>query len=160
MSRIRGLLGAGSVAAVIAVATPFIASWEGKRNHAYTDLVGVWTVCYGHTGDYAYKGAHYSDSQCKEILEQDVGVHWAGLSKCLTRTDIPVSVQASFLELGFNVGVGAACKSTMAKRINEGNWEEACKELGRWTRAGGRVVNGLVNRRNASHEMCVKDVRG
>lgn len=159
----RGMAGAGGVAAVISMATPFIAQWEGKRNAAYLDTLAspaIWTVCYGHTGRYAYQGAYYSDAQCAEILKQDVGMHWEGLSKCISRDDVPVSVQASALELAFNVGVGAACKSTMVRRINSGKWMDACGELGKWVKAAGRTVRGLVNRRNASEEMCLKDVVG
>lgn len=146
---------------VIAVATPFIAVWEGKENVAYLDRIAepdVWTVCYGHTGKYASPTARYSDAKCLEILQEDVGVHYAGLITCIDEAKIPVSVQASLLELAFNVGVPKACKSAMVRLANEGCYKEACDQLDRWVRAGGVTVRGLVNRRNASQEMCMADV--
>lgn len=151
----------GIAAAVLAAATAFVMPWEGKENTAYLDRIAspaVWTVCYGHTGRYAYEGATYSDAQCRAILNEDVGAHYDRLAQCIDTMIVPVSVQASFLELGFNVGTGAACSSTMARKINAGDYEGACAELGRWVNAGGVVVRGLVNRRNASEEMCVGDL--
>lgn len=162
MAWFRGVAAAGSAAAVI-LATPFIGQWEGKVNATYLDTIArppLLTVCYGHTGRYAVQGRYYSDKQCLEMLQEDVGNHWEGLSACIKREGVPVSVQASMLELGFNVGVGAACKSTMMRHINAGRYLEACGELGKWVKAGGRTVRGLVNRRNASEEMCLKDVVG
>lgn len=152
---------AGGSAAVIAMATTFIMPWEGKRNEAYLDRIAspaVWTVCYGHTGKYAYKGAKYSDSKCMDILREDVQTHYAGMEKCVRTDVVPVSVQASMLELFFNVGVGAGCGSTMTKLVNAGRYWDACRELDRWVKAGGVTVKGLVNRRNASREMCIKDL--
>lgn len=151
----------GAGAGVLALAVAFIMPWEGLENKAYLDRIAspaVWTVCYGHTGKYAYEGAEYTDAQCRAILNEDVGAHYDRLSACIDTFTVPVSVQASFLELGFNVGTGAACSSTMARLINAGQYEAACEQLGRWVNAGGREVRGLVNRRNASEEMCVRDL--
>lgn len=150
-----------SAAAVVAMATAFIMPWEGKRNSAYLDTIAkpsVWTVCYGHTGKYAYKGAKYSDAKCKDILAEDVGSHYAGIARCMDVANTPVSVQASSLELAFNVGVGAFCKSTMMRKIAAKDYKGACAELDKWVKAGGVTVRGLVNRRNASEEMCKRDL--
>lgn len=152
----RGVV-AGSAAAVIALATPFIAVWEGKRNATYYDIVGVATVCYGHTGKYAVAGARYTDAQCADILREDVAAHWAVIDRCVD-DDVPVSVQAAILELGFNVGAGSACNSTMVRKANEGDYAGACDQLDRWVMAGGNRIQGLVNRRNASQEVCMRDV--
>lgn len=152
----------GSAAAVIAMATAFIAPWEGKVNTTYLDTIAsppILTVCYGHTGKYAIKGATYSDDMCKKILAADVEKHYAGLAACVSVNHVPVSVQASLLELFFNVGVGAGCASTMTAKANLGRYTEACDQLDRWVKAGGKTIRGLVNRRNASKEMCVIDIK-
>ena len=149
-------------AAVIAMATQFIMPWEGKRNHAYLDTIAspaVWTVCYGQTGPKAYKGAYYTDAECLDMLQESVGKYYAEMDKCLTNKSTPVSVQASMLELGYNVGTGALCKSTMMRLANAGEYKAACGELDKWVKAGGKTINGLVNRRNASKEMCMQDVK-
>lgn len=159
----KGKIAGGVAAAVLAIAVPFIATWEGKRNHAYLDTIAkpaVWTVCYGETDHkYAYKGAYYTDKQCKDMLERRVSGFYDRMSKVAKVDVIPVSVQASLLELMYNVGDGAFGKSTILRLANEGKYKQACAELDKWVKAGGVRVKGLVNRRNASEVMCLKDVK-
>lgn len=151
----------GIAAAVIALATPFIATWEGKRNYAYLDTIArpaVWTVCYGQTGPKAYHGAYYTDKECADMLRQEVGEFYQRIAACMTNPNIPVSVQASLLELAYNAGSSAVCQSTAMRKANAGDYRGACDELDRWVKAGGNTVRGLVNRRNASQEMCERDL--
>lgn len=147
----------GVAAAVIAMAAAFIAPWEGKRNYAYQDIVGVWTICYGSTNG-VKKGDYKTDAECEALFKKEVAEYYARVESCMTNKSIPVSVQASLLELAYNVGTGAVCKSTMMKLANAGKYVEACRELDKWVKAGGKTVKGLVNRRNASEEMCVRDL--
>lgn len=148
-------------AAVIAMATQFIMPWEGKRNHAYLDTIAsppVWTVCYGQTGPKAYEGAYYTDAECLDMLKESVAGYYSRMDACMTNKNIPVSVQASLLELGYNVGSSALCKSTAMRRANAGDYAGACDAVTMWVKAGGKTIKGLVNRRNASKEMCMQDV--
>lgn len=156
--RFLGKAASGVVgAAVVAMATQFIMPWEGKRNDAYLDIVGVPTICYGSTKG-VKMGDYKTDAECMELLKREVGEFYAKMDACLTNKNTPVSVQASMLELGYNVGSGALCKSTMMRLANAGDYAAACAELDRWVKAGGKTIKGLVNRRNASEEMCMKDV--
>jgi lysozyme len=145
-------------AAVIALATPFIASWEGKRNYAYIPIPGdVPTICYGHTQGVKL-GDYMTDAECLELLKADVGVYYARIDPCV-HDDVPVSVQASLLELSYNVGTSAACQSGYVRKANAGDYRGACADLDKWVKAQGRKLKGLVNRRNASQVMCVKDLQ-
>jgi len=137
------------VAAVIALSTPFIAKWEGLSLVAYKDIVGVPTVCYGETRG-VIMSDRYTKQQCEDMLKLSVAEYYNKLKPYMTNPDIPVGVQASLLELAYNVGIGAAGKSTMMKLANQGKYEEACKELDKWVKAGGGKVQGLVNRRAES----------
>lgn len=151
----------GAAAAVLALAVPFIAGWEGKRNHAYLDTIAnppVWTVCYGQTGSKAYKGAYYTDTECEAMLRQSVGEYYSRISACMSDS-VPISVQAALLELAYNVGSGAVCNSTAMRKANAGDYSGACAELDKWVNAGGKRVRGLVNRRNASQDMCMRDIK-
>jgi GH24 family phage-related lysozyme (muramidase) len=144
--------------AVVALATPFIASWEGKRNAAYIPIPGdVPTICYGSTNGVKL-GDRKTDAECLELLKREVGEYYDRIDPCVN-DNVPVSVQASILELAYNVGTGGACKSTMVRRANAGDYAGACAELDKWVKAQGRTIRGLVNRRNASQEMCMKDVK-
>jgi lysozyme len=135
--------------AVIALSTPFIAKWEGLSLVAYKDIVGVPTVCYGETRGVTMSD-RYTKQQCEDMLKASVAEYYNKLKPYMTNPDIPIEVQASLLELAYNVGIGAAGRSTMMKLANQGKYEEACRELDKWVKAGGGKVKGLVNRRAES----------
>lgn len=156
---LRKKVAAGAAAVVIATATPFIAKWEGLETTAYRDIVGVPTVCYGETRG-VKMGDTYTKEQCMEMLKVAVGDYYRKIEPCMTNKDIPVGVQASILELAYNVGTGAACKSTMMKLANQGKYKEACRELDKWVKAGGQTVRGLQNRRADSKiNLCLKGLQ-
>jgi len=139
-------IAAVTTAAVIATATPFIAKWEGLSLVAYRDIVGVPTVCYGETRGVLMTDS-YTKQECQKMLEASVVEYYNKLKPYMTNPNIPVGVQASLLELAYNVGISAAGKSTMMRLANAGKYEEACKELDKWVKAGGGRIQGLVNRR-------------
>lgn len=154
--RRRGLAGMTAGALVIAMATPFIAKWEGVRTEAYLDIVGVPTICFGDT-----HGVQIGDTatmaECIDRLEEDVQAFYAEISPCMTNKDIPLGVQASMLELAFNVGSGPVCRSKMMRKANAGDYVGACSELRRWVKAGGKRIRGLENRRaDSKHALCLK----
>jgi len=149
----------GVSAAVLALAIPFLGTWEGQRNYAYIPIPGdVPTICYGHTAD-VKMGDYKTYAECEILLRIDAAMYYTALSGCMVNKDIPVSVQASLLELSINVGTSSVCKSTALKHANNGLYHSACAELDKWVKAGGKTIKGLVNRRNASQEMCLKDVK-
>ena len=149
-------LGAGAAAVVIASATPFIAKWEGLKTEAYRDIVGIPTVCYGETRGVSMTD-RYTKEECFQMLEKAVGEYYQGLQPFMTNPDIPVSVQASMLELAYNVGISAVGRSTMMRLANQGKYVEACNELGKWVKAGGRTVKGLENRRaDSKRNLCLR----
>lgn len=143
---------AGSVAAM-AMAVSLIGDFEGKRNEAYRDIVGVWTICYGETrgieaGDIA------TNAQCDAMLADGIEDFETGLDRCLT-VAVPINAKIAFVSWAYNVGVGAACRSTLVRKANAGDLVGACNELPRWNRAGGRVIRGLTNRRIAERDLCL-----
>ena len=62
-------------------------------------------------------------------------------------------VLGALTDFAYNLGVSRYRASTLRKRINEGDWEGAKTELGRWVRGGGRVLRGLVLRRQAEAKL-------
>ena len=143
-------------AAVIALSTPFIAKWECLETTAYKDIVGVPTVCYGETRG-VQMGQTYTKEQCFAMLKVAVAEYYSKLQVYMTNPNIPVSLQASMVELAYNVGISAVGNSTMMKLANAGNYVAACNELSKWVRAGGKVVKGLENRRaDSKYNLCLK----
>lgn len=56
---------------------------------------------------------------------------------------------AAITDFAFNLGSSRLAASTLRKRINSGDWEAVPDELRKWTKGGGRVLRGLVARREA-----------
>jgi lysozyme len=77
--------------------------------------------------------------------------HAIELDKCV-KVPLARHEAAAVLSWSFNVGVGAACKSTLMRKLNAG--QPFCAELSKWTYAGGRQLKGLVKRREQERAMC------
>ena len=60
----------------------------------------------------------------------------------------------AYTSLTYNIGASAFCSSTLVRKLSAGDYAGACAEVTRWNRAGGRVVQGLVNRRAAERAQC------
>jgi len=148
-----------SESAFLDLGVPLIARWEGKRNAAYKDIVGVWTICYGHTRT-ARPGMVLSDAECtallrSEVLEYRKGLHGYFTSQTKTQRLTPAR-DAAYTSLAFNVGIAGAGKSTATRRLNAGDIAGGCEALTWWNKAGGRVVRGLVRRRAEEREYCLR----
>ena len=144
----------GLLAAVIALSAWFVAPWEGTEPVGYADIVGVGTACTGHTGPDVQIGKRYSDEQCREWFESDLGIAATGVDRCVTQP-MKVHQWAAFTSLAFNIGVPAFCRSSIARLANLGNWNGACHAIGLYVYAGGRKVKGLERRRAAEIELCL-----
>lgn len=98
--------------------------------------------------------AVYTEQECAEKLNSRLGSYLTDISQCI-KVPLREREWAAVLSWTYNVGVGAACRSTLVGRINAGqpavSW---CPELDRWVYAGGKRVQGLVNRRAAERRMC------
>ena len=141
------------------VAVPFIASWEGKRNAAYQDIVGVWTICYGSTRG-VHAGMVLSDSECTELLRREVAEYRHGLHGYFTDKTKALRLTAerdtAYTSLAFNAGIRAIGRSTATRRLNAGDIKGGCTAITWWNKAGGRVIRGLARRRSAEHELCMR----
>jgi lysozyme len=57
--------------------------------------------------------------------------------------------QAALIDFTFNLGAGNLRASTLRRKVNAKDWDGASVELMKWVRGGGRVLPGLVKRRQA-----------
>jgi len=149
----KAKIAAGGAAAVLALAAVVVAKWEGVRYPPYRDVVGVWTVCYGHTGPDVVPGRTYSVAECKKLLEIDMAEADSHVRRCI-RVPMKPHQEAALVSLVFNVGPRGVCGSTLQRKANGGDWAGACAELDKWKYAGGRVYRGLVLRRADERAMC------
>lgn len=140
------------------IAFQLIAKWEGKRNEAYRDIVGVWTICYGHTHT-AAPGQYKTDAECKALLVDEIAEYrdkWLAYVDEKAQTYwLPPTRKAAYTSLAFNVGWHGAGTSTATRRLNAGDIEGGCEAISWWNKAGGKVVRGLVRRRTEEVALCL-----
>lgn len=143
----------GSIGAAALPVLAIIAMWEGKENDPYQDIVGVWTVCYGET---RVEMRSYTDAECEDMLADAVG-DFAGavLERNPNLRDHPNQLAAA-TSLAYNIGKSAYARSTAARRFGAGDLAGGCEAMTWWNKAGGRVVRGLVNRRQAEYRLCME----
>ena len=147
-AKLSALIGTAAVGLVAVVA-----QWEGKRNEPYRDLIGIATVCYGETN---VPMRRYSDEECKDMLAGSLATYAEAVLKRnpeLAGHD-PQIIAAS--SLTYNIGIAAYNRSTVARRFSAGDWRGACDAFLAFSYAGGKRVQGLVNRREAERRICMR----
>jgi len=143
----------------LAAAVALIGSWEGVRTVAYRDIVGVPTVCFGETRG-VKMGDRYTMDECRAMLGDGIIEFEAGMRKCLVAPDkVPEKAYISYLSLSYNIGTSAFCGSTVARKANAGDYRGSCDAILAWNKAGGRVVQGLVNRRADERRICLEGLK-
>jgi len=55
----------------------------------------------------------------------------------------------------YNIGTGAACKSTLVKNLKMRDYSAACKELLKWNKFNGKELKGLTARRQQEYKLCI-----
>ena len=145
------LVGAMAAAGLLALTPKF----EGTELTTYRDLGGVLTYCTGATED-AQWGRTYTPDQCRAQLDRDLERHAAGIAKCVPLARMTDGQKVAFVDAAYNIGVGAFCGSSMARRANAGDMVGACDALLMWNKVGGKEVRGLTRRRAAERELCLR----
>lgn len=143
-----------AVGGAFAIAVVLIQWFEGVRYTPYYDVAGVMTVCYGHTGPDIVLGKTYTQAECDALLQKDIAPAAAAVERAV-KVPMTDMRKAALISFTYNVGVGALNKSTMLRKLNNGSTQEACDELRRWVKAGGKVWRGLTDRRAAERELCI-----
>lgn len=158
MKNVSGKVGAAVGAMALAVS--FVGGWEGLSLVAYRDIGNVPTVCYGETRG-VKMGDKYTKAECDAMLEKALIQFESGLDRCMaTPTPLPVKTKVALVSWSYNVGIGAACKSTLVRLANQGEYTSACNQLSRWNRDNGKVINGLTKRRESERRLCLDGLAG
>lgn len=129
---------------------------------AYRDTGNIWTVCHGVTGAHIVKGSKFTAAQCA-VMEQQ---HYASAEKSARRLfkhydSYNKWQQAALIDWLYNLGEGpGTVNSTLRRKFNSGDIDGGCRELVKWVngRVNGKLVRlpGLVDRREATKELCLK----
>lgn len=129
---------------------------EGKRLAAYRDCVGVWTIGYGHTRMAGLPDPvvvrRINDAQADQILADDLAVFEKGVATELKNYVVLQHEFDAFVDLAFNIGMGAFKSSSVLRLYRAGRKFEAANGLLAWNKAGGKVMPGLVKRRESERQ--------
>ena len=125
--------------------------FEGCELKAYKCPAGVWTIGYGHTKG-VYEGQEISQSEAEDMLRHEL-VEYENYVNTYVTAPLSQYQFDALVSWTYNLGGGNLKSSTMLKVLNEGNYEEVPNQMKRWNKAGGKVLQGLVRRREAEAEM-------
>jgi len=133
-----------------------IKKWEGFVAKPAPDPIGLPTVGYGHLcqkkscSEVKYKFP-LTKATAEQLLKDDLPKYSSCLAGLLNSSKVKLNDNqwAALTSWVFNVGCGNAKTSTLVKRLNKGENANkvASEELPKWRMAGGKVLQGLVNRR-------------
>ncbi len=147
------------MAAAAALATTIAIPAEGLRQYAYYDPPGILTVCYGSTTD-VVAGRRYSMDECRARLDADMLKAVEAVERCAP--GLPEKPLAALSDAVYNLGPTIVCnpvKSTAARLLKAGDWQGACGQLPRWSKArvAGVLVTlpGLEKRRKSEMRLCL-----
>lgn len=130
-----------------------IKEFEGLRLSRYQDIVGKWTIGYGHLilANESFPKP-ITEQQAEELLRKDLATSESGVNR-LVKVKLSQYQFDALVSFTFNLGVGNLQSSTLLKKLNAGDYAGAANELTRWNKAGGKEVAGLTRRRAAERKL-------
>jgi len=139
----------------LAIATTLCKEFEGFRSKPYLCPAGVATIGYGTTRYSDGRPVTLSDpaitrEQAEQLLNAQLRSQFLpGVLRLCPSLIAHTEALNAIVDFAYNLGVGRLQTSTLRRRINAGDWKGAKEQLMRWTRGGGKVLPGLVRRRQA-----------
>ena len=143
------------------VAAQLCKTFEGFRAAPYLCPAGVATIGYGNT---VYEDGTQVTLQDKSITKAEAEQM---LMQSLSAQYLPAVLKASprliahperlgaLTDFAYNLGAARYRASTLRKRVDAQDWAGAADELLKWTKGGGKVLPGLVRRREAERALFV-----
>ncbi len=146
-----------------------IKSFEGCHNQPYKCPASLWTIGFGRVlypdqarlktdqrTSYPLRSEHnrlWDADEIDALLEADLQRFSDGVLRlCPAAADNQCHLDA-MVSFAFNVGLGSLQSSTLRMRYSRGDYQGAADEFLKWTKAGGKVLNGLVRRREAERAL-------
>lgn len=142
----------------------FIKQWEGVRNKAYRDSAGIPTIGIGfirykvgaRAGTRVQMQDYLTDDEIKAEFTVQIAAYEDAVAEAV-KVALTQSQVNALVSLCYNIGVNAFKGSTVVRELNQRKYQAACKAIGMWNKAGGRVVYGLSNRRAAEQVLFFRD---
>jgi lysozyme len=134
-----------------------IVQFEGFEGKPYTCSGGADTIGFGSTRYADGTKVKLSDKpitkdEAMELLMATLGTYEQAIHKNVI-APINQNQFDALVSFVYNVGAGNFAKSTLLKKLNKADYQGAGDEFLRWNRAGGKVLNGLIRRRDAERAL-------
>ena len=137
---------------VIDSAANFIAEHEGLRLECYKCPAGISTIGYGHVLRDFEDLKTITESQALELLKIDTSYALVGVLRN-TKVQLSINQQIALTSFMYNLGLKAYLASSLRQKLNRSEYIDAASEFTKWIYAGGRVLIGLINRRQKEMEL-------
>ena len=124
-----------------------IKKFEGCELEAYQCSANVWTIGYGHTKD-VEKGDTITKEEAEQMLVDELHEYENYINKYVN-VALSQNQFDALVSWVYNLGPANLKASTMLKVLNDGKYEEVPYQMKRWNKAGGKVLDGLIRRREA-----------
>ena len=148
---VKNMLGIPESISVSNKGVDLICEFEGKRLVAYDDGVGVWTIGFGTikypNGVRVKKGDTCTLDQAKEYMRHDL-IEFEHTVNSSVKVPLNQNQFDALVSLAYNIGSNAFKSSTLVKKLNTGDYQGAADQFNVWVNAGGKRMQGLVNRRD------------
>ncbi|TQR27204.1 lysozyme [Lysinibacillus sphaericus] len=127
-----------------------ISKWEGFYDKAYRDPVGIWTIGYGTTkwsnGQVVQQGQTIKKDDALELLRKQAQEH-ANTIEQYVKVPLNQNQYDALASFQYNLGRNILRNSALLNYLNARQWDKACNEMLLYCHAGGKKLQGLVNRR-------------
>ena len=148
---VKNMLGIPESMSVSNKGVDLICEFEGKRLVAYDDGVGIWTIGFGTikypNGVRVKKGDTCTLDQAKEYMRHDL-IEFEHTVNSSVKVPLNQNQFDALVSLAYNIGSNAFKSSTLVKKLNAGDYQGAADQFNAWVNAGGKRMQGLVNRRD------------
>ena len=124
-----------------------IKKFEGCELKAYQCSAGVWTIGYGHTKD-VVEGMEITQEQAEQMLVDELHEYESYINKYVT-VALSQNQFDALVSWVYNLGPANLQSSTLLKVLNSGDYSGVPAQIERWNKAGGKVLEGLIRRREA-----------
>ena len=128
-----------------------IKSFEGCELTAYRCSANVPTIGFGHTAGVS-DGDTCTQEEAENMLAEDLE-EFENYVKNYVESELQQNEFDALVAWTYNLGPANLKESTMLKELNSGNFEEVPRQMKRWNRAGGEVLDGLIRRREAESRL-------
>ena len=124
-----------------------IKHFEGCELEAYKCAAGVWTIGYGHIKT-AVEGKVITQEEADNLLVEEI-IEYEDYVRAAVKVPLKQYQFDALVSWTFNLGNGNLNASTMLKVLNREEYEGVPAQMARWNKAGGKVLEGLIRRREA-----------